>query len=246
MATELMLYGDIGADWWSGDGITEEMVHEGLVGLDATAAKHVVHINSPGGRVDTGLAIMNLLRSHKEQMRATNADFKLETVCDAYAMSSGSVIFMAGDIRTIALGGIVMIHDAWSGCYGNAAELRKSADVMDKLSENIANIYAALCTPADKDAPARDAGYYRSLMLEETYMISNEAVTYGIATQLDPSLQANLCKDLTPENLKGKYVARMTAGYKKRTLSKPTAAASLTNLKLALQRFKVLEAAIIA
>ena len=126
MSTDLMLYGDIGLDWWSGDGITDEQVHASLQTLDPSASQHTVHINSVGGRVDTGLAIMNLLRAHSAQMQAVNPDFKLKTICEGYAMSIASVIFMAGDIRTVALGGVVMIHEAWNGCYGNAAEMRKT------------------------------------------------------------------------------------------------------------------------
>jgi ATP-dependent protease ClpP protease subunit len=240
MTTELMLYGDIGADWWSGDGITEEQVHTTLQTLDSSASKHTVRINSPGGRVDTGLSIMNLLRSHKAQMKVLNPEYQLETVCDGYAMSIASVIFMAGDIRTVALGGILMIHEAWSGCYGNAAEMKKCADNLDLHSQNISNIYATLATPADKDEPARDAAYFRELMKAETYMISDDCVKKGLATQLDTGLTASIDASFTPEILQGKYVSLMTAGYKKRTFTKPTASKSLLDAKLAQQRLKSL------
>lgn len=243
MATELMLYGDIGSDWWSSDGITEELVFSELKNLDQTAAKHKVHINSPGGRVDTGLAIMNLLRSHKDQMKAINSAFELETICDGYAMSIASVIFMAGDIRTIALGGILMIHEAWNGCYGNAAEMRKMADTLDQHSQNIANVYATLSVPSDDKDVVRDAEYYRTLMKAETYMISDDAVKKGLATGLDTGLTASIDKSLTPETMQGRYVQLMSAGYKKRTFTKPTAAASLTSAKLAKQRLDILLAA---
>lgn len=246
MTTDLMLYGDIGADWWSGDGITETMVHDGLCLLDPTASAHNIRINSPGGRVDTGLAIMNQLRSHSAQMKASNPDFKLHTVCDGYAMSIASVIMMAGDVRTVALGGVVMIHDAWSGCYGNATEMRKAAETLDLLSENISDIYATLCTPAVNGTPARDRAYYRDLMKSETYMIGDDCVKKGLATNVDIAVTAALDKALTPEIMQGKYVHLMTAGYKKRTFSRPTAAKSLTDAKLANQRLKMLLASVAA
>lgn len=235
-----MIYGDIGQDWWTGDGITEEHVLAGLKELDRDAASHVVRINSPGGRVDTGLAILNLLRSHSNQMKVLNPEFKLETTVDGYAMSSASVIFMAGDIRTVCLGGVLMIHDAWSGMYGNADEMRKAADRLELLSNNCANIYATLATPAEKDQPARDQEYFRSLMKAETYMIGDQGINCGLATRQDSDSTASLCADLTPESLKGNYVSRMTEHYKRRTYNRPTAGKSVLDTKLAHARLQQL------
>ena len=242
MATEICLYGDIGKDWWSEEGIDEVMVLEALQTLDPSAVKHTVRINSPGGNVDTGLAILTLLRSHAAQMKATNDAFQLETSCDGYAMSSASVIFMAGDIRTVALGGVVMIHDAWTCCYGNATEMTKMVGVLDKLSQNTANIYAALCTPAGKDQPERSADYYRALMKEETYLIGNEAVDIGLATNYDKGQTASLLAALSPEKLKGKYVETMTKHYQRRTFTQSRSSKSLTDAREALRQLKMLEA----
>lgn len=238
--TELMIYGNIGQDWWSGDGITEMHVLEGMKELDPTAKDHYIRINSPGGQVNVGLTIMNLLLSHSAQMKVANPDFKLHTVCDGYAMSIASVIFMAGDVRTMALGSVGMIHDAWNGCYGNATEMRKTADTLDMLSSNIADVYANRCVAsADKDTP-RDTSFFRDLMKAETYMTGDEMVKKGLATELDTSVTAVLDASLTPEIMKGRYVEVMTAGYKKRTFNKPTAAKSILDAKMAKQRLQLL------
>lgn len=216
MNTELSLYGDIGDSWW-GDGITAVDVRNNLRELDQNAPMHYIRINSMGGDVGEGLTIMNLLRAHAAAQRLTNPEFKLRTIVDGYAMSSASVIFMAGDERHIALGGVVMIHDAWSYTGGNATEMRKTADTLDKLSENAADIYATLCVPAEKSAAARDAAYYRNLMKAETYMTGDEAVSMGLATSVDKGIEAVLYTNFTPETMKGrddkghsKYVAAMT------------------------------------
>lgn len=216
MTTEIQLYGDIGDSWWS-DGITAAAVRNELRDLDQSADMHDVRINSMGGDVGEGLTIMNVLRAHSAALKLTNPNFKLRTIVDGYAMSAASTIFMAGDERHVALGGVVMIHDAWSYTGGNAAEMRKIADVLDKLSENAANIYAALCVPAEKGAAARDSAYYRNLMKEETYMTGDEAVNMGLATSVDKGIEAVLFAGFTPETMKGrtergesKYVAAMT------------------------------------
>lgn len=245
MNTELCLYGDIGESWWSGEGVTESAVLEGLKSLDMSAEKHTIRINSPGGNVDTGLAILTLLRSHAAQMKAANPAFQLETSCDGYAMSSASVIFMAGDVRTVALGGVVMIHDAWTCCYGNSAEMTKMVDVLDKLSQNTANIYAALCTAPAKDAPARDSAYFRALMKEETYMIGDEAVNCGLATRQDIGTTASLCAALTPEKLKGRYAETMSKHYQRRTFTRAASSKSLVDIKAAQQQLKQLQASLL-
>ncbi len=244
MADQIMLYGDIGSDWWTGDGITEEHVLEGLKSLDMEAPKHQVRINSPGGRVDTGLAIFNLLRHHKAQMKAINPAFQLETIVDGYAMSVASVIFMSGDKRIVCLGGIGMIHDAWCGMYGNAAEMTKAANRLDMLSENSADIYAKCCVPAADKEPVRDSMYYRGLMKEETYFIGEGMVKCGLATDYDSGLEAQMHTDLTPEKLKGHYTEMMTAHYKKRTYNKATAANSIANVAAAKSRLALMLATV--
>lgn len=216
MTSELTLYGDIGDSWWS-DGITAKEVRNNLKELDQHADMHSVRINSMGGDVGEGLTIMNVLRAHSAALKLTNPAFKLKTVVDGYAMSSASIVFMAGDERHIALGGVVMIHDAWSYMGGNAAEMRKIAETLDKLSDNAADIYAALSIPAPKGSANRDAAYYRNLMKEETYMTGQEAIDFGLATSMDAGIEAMLFANFTPETMKGrddkgasKYVAAMT------------------------------------
>lgn len=234
--TSIQIYGDIGNDWWVGDGVTENDVLEGLRALDPDAPKHEVCINSPGGRVDTGLGILSCLRRHKAQMKANNPAFKLETINHGYAMSSASVIFMAGDIRTIALGGITMIHEAWGGQHGNAEEMRKSADRLDLLSGNCADIYSALCTAAAEGEPARNSDYFRTLMKAETYYKASDAVACGLATGVDDDMVAQMSAELSPEILKGRYVEVMTSHYKHRTFMKPLAKISVLDKEAAKKR----------
>lgn len=221
MTDTIHLYGDIGDSFWF-EGITAKDVVLSLKELDSGVNKHIVKINSPGGYVDEGLAIMNVLLAHKRTMKTFNDNFQLETVVDGYCMSAATCPFMAGDVRRVALGGVVMIHEAWSGVYGNAAEMTKQADVLNKLSENAAKIYASLCTPAGKGEAVRDAAFYRNLMMEETYMIGSEAKDFGLATDVDEENEAVLIAELSPENMKGHYVEYMTSRRTHTVLQRPT------------------------
>lgn len=205
----ISIYGDIGSSYWF-EGISAKDVVLALKDLDSSLSKHYCRINSPGGYVDEGLAIMNVLLAHKNAMRAVNKDFILETVVDGYAMSAATMPLMAGDVRTLALGGVVMIHDAWTWANGNAADLRKQADQLDKLSQNIADVYAQLATPAAEGKEARNADYFRKLMAAESYLMGEETKDCGLITAIDSGKEASLLAALTPEKMKGHYQEYMT------------------------------------
>lgn len=205
----LNVYGDIGSSYWF-DGLGAKDVVLALRELDSTLNKHYVRINSPGGFVDEGLAIMNVLIAHKNAMKAFNKDFQLETVVDGYALSAATMVLMAGDIRTLALGGVVMIHDAWTWANGNAAQLRKQAEELDGLSQNIADVYAARASVAPEGKPERNAAYFRNLMAEETYMFGETTVEHGLITNVDKGKEASLLAALSPEKMKGHYAEFMT------------------------------------
>jgi ATP-dependent protease ClpP protease subunit len=92
-----------------------------------------LHINSPGGSVYDGIAIYNSLKQH---------DAKVTTYIDALAASAASFIAMAGETVIAARNSTVMIHDAMGVCMGNQSDMLETADLLDKVSDNIADIYA--------------------------------------------------------------------------------------------------------
>lgn len=126
-----------------------------------------VHINSPGGEVDDGLAIFNALRQH----RAT-----VTVYIDGLAASAASFIACAGDEVLISEFAQVMIHDAMGIEFGNAAEMRSFADILDRYSDNIAGIYAQQAGGTPEP--------WREAMRVETWYTGTEAVTAGLADRV--------------------------------------------------------------
>lgn len=163
---DLLIYGDIGDTWW-GDSVTAKSVVEQLNALDATVSTINVRINSYGGSVADGLAIYNALKRHKAAKAVT---------VDGVAMSSASLIAMAGDTREIPPTSLLMIHAPWGGLYGNAKEMRQYADILDKFSESMADAYVAASgmSRADVLALLTDG--------EDHYYTGEEAVAAGFAT----------------------------------------------------------------
>lgn len=124
-----------------------------------------VLLNSPGGDAFDGLAIMNALRRHKA---------RVVVEVDALAASAASVIAMAGDEIVMNRGAEFMIHEVSSGTWGDAAEMRKLAEALDKISVSYADAYSA------RAGGTRDE--WRERMVAETWFTAEEAVEAGLAT----------------------------------------------------------------
>ena len=131
-----------------------------------------VHVNSPGGAVWDGIAIMNALKAHRA---------RVTVIVDGIAASAASIVAMGGDEVVMAEGSQMMIHRASGGAWGNAAFLRDIAALLDKIDGNLAGIYA------------RRAGGTREswleLMTAETWYDAAEAVEAGLADRADESLE---------------------------------------------------------
>lgn len=101
-----------------------------------------VHINSYGGEVVEGLAFYNILQNHKAKVR---------TICEGFACSIASVIFMASDERIVNNASLLFIHNKWTTASGNAAQLRKEADDLDVISQGALAAYmSAVHIPEEK------------------------------------------------------------------------------------------------
>lgn len=127
-----------------------------------------IHINSKGGSVFEGIAIYSQLKQHNAH----------KTVyVDGIAASIASVIAMAGDEVIISDTAMMMIHPAWTIVMGNAEELRKEADVLDKMTESIKQAYLS---KSDKISEEK----MNDLISSETWLNAKECVKYGFADRL--------------------------------------------------------------
>jgi|SRR5690625_4695942 len=131
-----------------------------------------LHINSPGGSVFEGNAIYNLLRNHKA---------KVITHVDGIAASIASVIAMAGDEVIMAENSMMMIHDPSGVVVGDSDDMRKMADVMDKVKDTIITAYERK-TNKDREELSK-------LMDEETWMTPLEAVALGFADSISEPMK---------------------------------------------------------
>jgi ATP-dependent protease ClpP protease subunit len=168
---EIMIYGRIGGSFWD-DGVTSADMAEQL--RDITVPNIHVRINSGGGDVFEGVAIHTQLRRHAATVT---------TFVDGLAASAASFIAQAGDRVVIARNAMMMIHDGMTGTYGGPKAHRLAMELLDKVSDNIADLYAARA--------GEDAEYWRNLMTvndeDGTWYTGQEAVDAGLADEVtDP------------------------------------------------------------
>lgn len=164
---ELFIYGDIvDMAWWDEEVSANDIRKK----LDETNAKTInVHINSLGGDTFTGIAIYNLLREKSKTSQ-------IITYVDSIAASAASIIAMAGDKIIMPSNTLMMIHNCWTLGIGNADELRKTADDMDKIMDAVIQCYLSKVNISEEEL--------RTLLDEETYLTAQEALEKGFCSEV--------------------------------------------------------------
>jgi len=169
---DIYIFGDITSWEYFENDVSSYTLSKELQMLDVDRIN--VHINSYGGEVAEGLAIYNMLRNHKAKVR---------TVCDGFACSIASVIFMAGDERIMNSASLLFIHNAWTMAVGNAQQLRKEADDLDVISQGAFAAYMALANIPEETL--------REMLGAETWILPEDALEMGFATAIIGAAQSN-------------------------------------------------------
>jgi len=141
----------------------------------------LVRLNTPGGDVFDGMAIFNALANHKG---------KVTIRIEALAASMGSVLAMAGKEIQAYSNTMMMIHDPWIYTAGNQYELREMADLLEKISGNMLDVYAGRSKIGKREM--------KEIMKAETWYTAKEAKEKGfIDTILETGKAAKAQFDLT-------------------------------------------------
>lgn len=152
------------AEWWGG--VAPESFVKAVYAVDPS---HTINlrVNSPGGSVFAARAMEQALRAHKG---------KVVVHIDGLAASAATFVSMAGDEIVMSKGAMFMIHKAWTGMWGNAEDLRKEADLLDKIDGTLAETYA--------DKTGKDIAAITEWMAAETWFTAQEALDAGFATSI--------------------------------------------------------------
>lgn len=153
--------------WGEVWGMSAAELAETLDGLPASVSTIEVLINSPGGDVFDGIAMVNTLRAHPARVVA---------VVQGLAASAASFIAVTANETVMMPNSELMIHNAWGACVGDDADMTAMAQTLDRLSDNIADMYTA------KAGGSRAT--WRQRMRAETWYPADDAVAVGLADRV--------------------------------------------------------------
>ena len=178
-SVEISIYDEIGFG-----GVTAK---DFLAEVKRYKGQHIhLRINSVGGSVIEGAAIYNALRRHKGG---------LTVHVDGLAASMASVIAMAGEEVYIADNAMLMVHNPWSMTMGDADDLRKEADVLDKLKATLVNAYVRKTGMETEDIA--------QMMDEETWLNATQSVAMGFADEIEDGIEA--AASVTPASARARF-----------------------------------------
>lgn len=200
-AGEVSIFGDIGSY-----GVTAKDFARDLKALGAIGEMDVF-LNTRGGSLMEGIAIYNIINRHPAHVNVNILGI---------ALSMGSVIAAAGDKVSMPENAIMMVHSAQTDVEGNATELRKRADIVDKFNEGIVSAYVK--------KTGKTAEEIKEIMEEETWFTAADAVEAGFADEVTDAVEATAHFDLSafgniPADIKAKFEQKQVSV---KAESKPT------------------------
>lgn len=175
-SVDIDIYGDIGEDVF-GESDTSVGAKAFLDMLRDARGKAIdLHVNSGGGSVFDAFAMMTALANH---------DGKVTAHVDGVAASAASFLLAAADEVRMSSAAFIMIHDASTVAWGNASQIRETAEWLDMIDGQLAGIYAKRGTKTEAE--------YRQAMDETTWFTADKAVEWGLADYVDEAVAAAAC-----------------------------------------------------
>ena len=165
---EISIYDEIG--FW---GVSAASFAQDLKDSGNNLKQINLHIHSPGGDVFDGIAIYNLLKNHPANVTV---------YIDGLAASMASVIAMAGNEVIMPENAMMMIHKPWGIQGGDAEDMRKYADLLDKVENTLIPAYA--------NKTGKTPEELAEMLSAETWLNGKECVEQGFADKLAEPLVA--------------------------------------------------------
>ena len=165
---EISIYDEIG--FW---GVSAASFAQDLKSCGNNLKQINLHIHSPGGDVFDGIAIYNLLKNHPANVTV---------YIDGLAASMASVIAMAGNEVIMPENAMMMIHKPWGIQGGDAEDMRKYADLLDKVENTLIPAYATKTGKTPEELA--------EMLSAETWLNGKECVEQGFADKLAEPLVA--------------------------------------------------------
>jgi ATP-dependent Clp endopeptidase proteolytic subunit ClpP len=183
---EIYIFDEIGTY-----GVTAQEFINDIKGLKGMPVN--LRINSLGGDVFDGMAMYNVIKRREA---------KTTVYIEGIAASIATIIALGADEVVMAENSLFMIHNAWGGTMGEAKDMRKTADTLDKISGELTDIYRK------KTGLSYEA--LQQMMDEETWLNAEEAYESGFVDTISDSIKVaakydvSKFKNITEEEIQNK------------------------------------------
>ncbi|MBW9154867.1 head maturation protease, ClpP-related [Clostridium tagluense] len=202
--TELYVYGEIigGTEKWEDSDVTFKDFKDTLELVKDNTDLNI-YINSPGGSVLATQGIISLLK------RAKTRGVILNAYLDGLSASCASWLPMICDNIYVYDQSILMIHKPMSGIRGNADDMRKSIEILDKIEETMLSSYMLKA----KDGVTEEN--IKNMLTKETWLTAKEIDNIFNITLLEDKKELVACVDKElfknykniPEQFKNKLIS---------------------------------------
>lgn len=154
--------------------IADELVYSLILQLRYLQSENseeeiVMHINSPGGEIASGLALYDVMKAISCPVR---------TVCEGTAASMAAILFLSGDNREMLPHAKVMIHDPLihGKIGGNALQIERISKNLLKTREIIGTIIA--------EHTGRTLPEVYEKTAVDSYFDAEECIEWGLADRI--------------------------------------------------------------
>lgn len=169
-AGEMYIYGDIADEKWFDEDVTPKSIRDALSELGAVKNLDI-HINSYGGSCVAGNAIINILDNYRKK-NGTSLNVYIEGI----AASMGSGIASVGDKVYMASNSLFMVHKPLCMAYGNADDLEKTIQVLQKTEDGLIQNYMRRFKGTEDEL--------RQMLQDETWLSADEAKEWGFVDEV--------------------------------------------------------------
>lgn len=167
---EINILGGIGESWFEDDTTSMQLIKDVL--NDAKGKVVNVNISSLGGDVDHAITIYDMLKMHDAPVNVR--------VMGATA-SSGTIIAMGGRNVEMSENALFLVHNVWTSMQGNAEDMRKMAEDLDKFDARLVDIYQK---QINKNKKNKKKSEILALMEGERWIDATEALAWGFVDSI--------------------------------------------------------------
>jgi len=162
---EIEMMGDIVSEAYYSSDVSPKRIKDELASADGADIN--ITMNSGGGSTIAGSAIINMMRAYDGNIHVHNIGI---------SASMASVILAEATTASMADNALLMIHNPWSMAMGDSNDMKKQADILDKIKESLLSAYVRKTGLSEEDISA--------MMDEETWLTAQEAYDLGFVDEI--------------------------------------------------------------